>query len=321
MSSHPNDREQLTGAAPSDPLPNAGSSAAGDEIAAGSSRTEASDPREHAVSGPGGQAIAAAAVEQAAVAPGEPEGTAPAGGQAPLPPAGAQPPEDETPEATQTAQAAEQSLSEEPEEALEEDSYVGPVEPIEEIPAAGPPTEQEFRWYILKVQVNREDSIREALQRRVARAGLDAYFGEIVIPTEDVVEFTKSGKKRTVKRKLYPGYIMVSMVLNDDSWFLVRETPGIGDFTGSAGKPTPMDPDEVRRIIRAKEEVGEAGEEARIAIPFSKGDRVRVKEGYFQNFEGDVDTIDSTNGRVTVMIHIFGRATPVELQHWQMERV
>jgi transcriptional antiterminator NusG len=101
----------------------------------------------------------------------------------------------------------------------------------------------------------------------------------------------------------------------------VRETPGIGDFTGSAGKPTPMDPKEVQRILNlgATQEGGEPHVET--AIPFRMGDRVRVKEGYFQNFEGDVESVDEANGRVTVMINIFGRSTPVELEHWQMESV
>lgn len=177
------------------------------------------------------------------------------------------------------------------------------------------------RWYIVKVQVNREDSIRRALERRIKVAGLDDYFGDIVVPTEDVAEFNKSGKRRIVKKKLYPGYIMVNLVLNDDTWFLVRETPGIGDFTGSAGKPTPMEPHEVERIVRTArtEEGGEAS--VKTSIPFKPGDRVRVKEGYFQNFEGDVETIDDANGRVTVMINIFGRSTPVELEHWQVESV
>lgn len=205
----------------------------------------------------------------------------------------------------------------------DDDQYQGEVAPLEEIIEEEQVEDVSFDWYILKVQVNRENSICDALRRRVAREGMDEYFREIVVPTEDVVEFTKSGKKRTVKKKLYPGYIMVNMALTEETWFLVRETSGIGDFTGSAGKPTPMDPEEVRRIIKVKRDEDEESdeEEVRIAIPFNVGDRVRVKEGYFQNFEGDVEAIDSANGRVTVMINIFGRSTPVELQHWQMERV
>ncbi len=177
------------------------------------------------------------------------------------------------------------------------------------------------RWYILKVQVNREESIRRALERRVKMAGLERFFGEIVVPTEDVAEYNKSGKRRIVKKKLYPGYLMIHLALNDDTWFLVRETPGIGDFTGSAGKPTPMADHEVQRIVMASKGV-EAGESpVKTAIPFKSGDRVRVKEGYFENFEGDIESIDEANGRVTVMINIFGRSTPVELEHWQMESI
>lgn len=181
--------------------------------------------------------------------------------------------------------------------------------------------ELEFQWYILKVQVNREESIRRALDRRMKIAQLEDYFGDVVVPTEDVAEFNKSGKRRVVKKKLYPGYLMINMVLNDDTWFLVRETPGIGDFTGSAGKPTPMEPHEVQRIVTTSrgEEEGEAP--VKTAIPYKPGDRIRVKEGYFENFEGDVDTIDEANGRITVMINIFGRSTPVELEHWQVESV
>jgi transcriptional antiterminator NusG len=173
-------------------------------------------------------------------------------------------------------------------------------------------------WYILKVQSNREDSIRDGLKRRVAIAGLDEFFGEIIVPTEKVTEF-KGGKKRVMKRKLYPGYLVVQMEINDDTWFLVRETPGIGDFTGAAGSPTPMLPHEVSRILAKQEE--KTDEAPKLKIAFRSGDRVKINEGTFQNFEGEVESIDETNGRVTVMINIFGRSTPVELEYWQVESV
>lgn len=176
-------------------------------------------------------------------------------------------------------------------------------------------------WYILKVQVNREDSIRDALLRRIKIEGLEEFFGDIIVPTEEVAEFNKSGKRRVVRRKLYPGYILVHMVINDDTWFLVRETPGVGDFTGSAGKPTPMEPRDVERILRLGAAQEERGGQIKTAIPFKAGDRVRVKDGHFQNFEGEVDAIDEANGRITVMINIFNRSTPVELEHWQVESV
>ena len=195
-------------------------------------------------------------------------------------------------------------------------------EPLEFIDESVSDSDLKFDWYILKVQVNREDSIKDALLRRVKMNGLERFFKDIVVPTEDVAEFTKTGKRRIVKKKLYPGYILVNLSVNDDSWFMVRETPGIGDFTGSSGKPTPMDPRDVERILRSSKVIADVEDpNVKTAIPFKHGDRVRVKEGYFQNFEGDVDAIDQANGRVTVMINIFGRSTPVELEHWQIELI
>lgn len=175
------------------------------------------------------------------------------------------------------------------------------------------------QWYILKVAFNREDSIREALEKRIKLSNLKECFGEILVPTEDVVEFTRAGKRRVVKRKLYPGYLMIQMIINDDTWFLVRETPGIGDFTGTYGKPTPMTDADVERIVKLAHPDVDQEQVPKTSIPFRPGDRVRVKEGNFQSLEGDVDRIDEANGRVTVIINIFGRSTPVELDHWQIE--
>ena len=109
------------------------------------------------------------------------------------------------------------------------------------------------------------------------------------------------------------------MEINEETWFLVRETPGIGDFTGSAGKPSPMAASEVNRIVAKQEE--KSAEAPKLKIDVKQGDRVKINEGTFENFEGEVDTIDEANGRVTVMINIFGRSTPVELEYWQIEKV
>jgi transcription termination/antitermination protein NusG len=176
-----------------------------------------------------------------------------------------------------------------------------------------------MRWYIVKVAFNREDTIRDAILKRIALSGIKDQFAEILVPTEDVVEFTRAGKRKVVKRKLYPGYLMIRMSITDESWFLVRETLGVGDFTGAAGKPTPMSDPEVERIIKLVYPDAEEEQALKTTIPFRSGDRVRVKEGNFQNLEGDVDRIDEANGRVTVIISIFGRSTPVELDHWQIE--
>lgn len=212
---------------------------------------------------------------------------------------------------------------EEEEEEEEGDDDVSPIEEFVDGMVADDSEEVEMKWYILKVQVNRENSICDALKRRVKVAGVERFFGEVLVPTEDVREFNKAGKQRITKRKLYPGYIVVNMEINDDSWFLVRETSGIGDFTGAAGKPAPLTPEEVSRIIATtKPEVEEDGEDnIKTAIPFKVGDRVRVKEGYFQNHEGEVSAVDERNGRITVMINIFGRPNPVELDHWHVENV
>lgn len=195
-----------------------------------------------------------------------------------------------------------------------EEEPAAPRGPIELIDTSNEPIDMD--WYILKVQSNRERTITEALQRKVAIEGLERYFGQILVPTEKVTEF-KAGKKKIVERKLWPGYIVVQMHLNDDTWFAVRETAGIGDFTGAAGKPSPMRPEEVAKILQSEEEV--ADETPKLKLKFQPGDKVKIKEGNFENFEGEVHTIDEASGRVTVMISIFGRSTPVEFDYWQVE--
>ena len=200
------------------------------------------------------------------------------------------------------------------------DPFVGDenAKPIEVTSADDAPVVGERHWYILKVQSNREDSIRETLLRRISMQGMDKWFGEVIVPKEQVTEF-KGGKKRVVSRKLYPGYILVNMILNDETWYLVRETGGIGDFTGSAGRPSPMLPQDVAKLLNKSEE--KTDEQPRLKINFKKGDRVKINEGTFENFEGEVEQIDEANGRVTVMLSIFGRSTPVDIEYWQIETV
>jgi transcriptional antiterminator NusG len=211
-------------------------------------------------------------------------------------------------------------------ESLDDDEYIEePEVDYDPNAPAKPPIAEELadeeiqmNWYILKVQSNRERSIAEALERKMRIEGLDRYFDQVIVPTEKVTEF-KGGKKKVVERKLYPGYIVVHMHINDVTWFAVRETSGVGDFTGAGGKPTPMLPHEISRIIQTEEE--ETSESPKLDIKFTSGDKVKVKEGNFENFEGEVSTIDEASGRVTVMINIFGRSTPVELEYWQIEAV
>ncbi|ADG66288.1 transcription termination/antitermination factor NusG [Planctopirus limnophila DSM 3776] len=179
-------------------------------------------------------------------------------------------------------------------------------------------TENAMLWYVLKITSNREKSIRDNLLRRIRQEGLEQFFGEILIPTEKVVE-NKNGKKKVVEHKLYPGYLMVQMILNDDTWYIVRTTGGVGDFTGSAGKPTPMQDHEIARMLQKQEQKQESAAPA-MKIEFAVGDIVKIKEGTFEGFEGPIDSIDEANGKINVLVEIFGRSTPVELEYWQAER-
>ncbi len=187
-------------------------------------------------------------------------------------------------------------------------------------------------WYVLKVQSNREKSIRDSLLRRIKMEGLEADFGDVVIPTEKIVE-TKGGKRKVREQKLFPGYMMIQMRLTDETWYVVLGTSGVGDFTGAGGKPMPMPESEVRRLLGQEtvtEEVVEGeqpsvvkGKESTPLIRFSVsvGEAVKVKEGPFENFEGHVHSLDDHTGKIKVMIEIFGRSTEVELEHWQVEKV
>ncbi len=177
----------------------------------------------------------------------------------------------------------------------------------------------ELVWYVLKVQSSREDTIRDALQKRVKIQGLERYFGQIVVPTEKMTEI-RNNKKRIVERKTYPGYIMVQMELNEKTWFVVRETPGVGDFVGAHGTPTKMTDAEVNQMLHQEEEKTTA-EAPKIKIYVERGDRVKIKDGPFENFEGTVEEVIEGRGLVKVMLIIFNRPTPVDLEYWKVERI
>jgi transcriptional antiterminator NusG len=174
-------------------------------------------------------------------------------------------------------------------------------------------------WYVLKVQSSREDTIRDALTKRVKIQGLQRFFGQIVVPTEKMTEI-RNNKKRIVERKTYPGYIMVQMELNEKTWFVVRETPGVGDFVGAHGTPTKMTDAEVNQMLHQEEEKTTA-EAPKVRIDVERGDRVKIKDGPFENFEGTVEEVIEGRGLVKVMLIIFNRPTPVDLEYWQVERI
>jgi transcriptional antiterminator NusG len=188
---------------------------------------------------------------------------------------------------------------------------------VEAAEATNDSTESGLTWYVLKVQTNRENSIRKSLERRIKREGLDEYFGQIIIPTEKIVE-TKGGKRKVREQKLYPGYIMIQMILNDETWYLVRDTSGVGDFTGAAGKPHPMEESEVERMLGLEEQ--KEDEPTKVKIEFRVGEVVKINAGPFETFEGEIEAIDETTGKISVLIEIFGRPTPVELEYHEVER-
>ena len=173
-------------------------------------------------------------------------------------------------------------------------------------------------WYVVKVQSGREESIKDAIERRVKIEGLEEYFGQIIIPVERVTEM-RNGKRVVRERKLYPGYLMVEVEYNDRILYLFRETSGVGDFVGGSMQhaPPPMSDREVERML------GRQGEHVPgIAHPkpkFDRGDRVKVKDGTFAGMEGEVKEILEAKGLVRVELTIFGRPVPVELEYWQVE--
>jgi transcriptional antiterminator NusG len=173
----------------------------------------------------------------------------------------------------------------------------------------------EMQWYVVRVQSGKEELVQTNLARRVNEAGLEDKIGRVLVLSEKVSEI-RSGSKRVTEKKSYPGYIFIEMILEDDSWFLVRETPGIGDFVGPQMQPIPLGVDEVEKLILEADKVEE---KPKLQINFQVGDGVKIKEGPFQNFDGVVEEVIPDKGLVKVVVTIFGRATPVELEYWQVE--
>jgi transcriptional antiterminator NusG len=198
----------------------------------------------------------------------------------------------------------------------------------EEVAALGAPPEpapppSNTRWYVVKVQSGREESIKEAIERRMKIERLEEFFGEIVIPVERVTELRK-GKRVVKERKLYPGYLMAEVEYNDRILYLFRETSGVGDFVGGTlnRPPPPMSQREVDKMRGYKRGAEGGAEKVIVAKPqFSLGERVKVRDGTFAGMEGEVKEILEALQHVRVELTIFGRPVPVELEYWQVEAV
>ncbi len=210
-----------------------------------------------------------------------------------------------------------------------EDSQVAAEELAEEEKDAHPeiPSEEEaFQegrvWYIIHTYSGHENKVKTNLEHRIASMDAQDLVFRVVVPTEDEIEI-REGQRRTVSRKIFPGYILVQMVeLRDDdpnsnqAWFVVRNTPGVTGFVGSGNRPVPLEDEEVRRILRQMRI-----EEPRVKVGFSMGESVRIVDGPFQDFVGEVDELNLEKGKVKVLVSFFGRETPVELDFLQVERL
>ena len=180
-----------------------------------------------------------------------------------------------------------------------------------------------MRWYVLRVAANKEMQVRDALERKVNEEGLVDIIGRIEVPTEQIKRI-RGGKQTVHRRKLYPGYVFMEMEATTDgkvqerAWFLIKGTSGVGDFIGTEGVPTPMRDTDVAKMLLEAEKPEESPS---IKVEFKKGDQIKIREGAFENFEGVVDSIDAERGIVRVVVTIFGRSTPLDIEYWQIEKI
>jgi transcriptional antiterminator NusG len=180
--------------------------------------------------------------------------------------------------------------------------------------AAEAPARQEGRhWYVIHSYSGYENKVKQNLESRIESMGVHGYIFEVVVPTEEVVEL-RDGRRRTVEQRIFPGYILVDMILNDESWFVVRNTPGVTGFVGSGNLPIPLRQEEADTILRRMEE-----EAPKVKVSFRIGDSVRIVDGPFTDFMGTVDDLNLEKGKVRLLVSFFGRETPVELDFLQVE--
>jgi len=180
-----------------------------------------------------------------------------------------------------------------------------------------------MNWYVLRVASNKEDQVRNSLERKVKIEGMEEQVGRILVPTVRE-KHRRAGVLKITQRKLYPGYVFVEMAceadgsMKEDVWFLFKETTGVGDFIGSKGKPTSMAEHEITAMLAACEKTDDV---LLTGASFSNGEQVKITEGAFEGYEGEVDSVDERRGIVTVVVSIFGRATQLDVEVWQIEKV
>jgi len=184
-------------------------------------------------------------------------------------------------------------------------------------PSVATPSNPNFKWYIIHTYSGFERKVKESLESRVQAFGLQEKIGRVVIPTETVTQI-RGGKKYTSEQMFYPGYVLVEMDLNDDVWHVVKATPRVTGFLGGGQHPAPLSEDEVNQIVNR---VATGRDKPKLKVKFEKNESVRITEGPFANFNGMVDEVNEDRETLKVMVTIFGRSTPVELEFGQVEKV
>jgi transcription termination/antitermination protein NusG len=178
-----------------------------------------------------------------------------------------------------------------------------------------PPQDDGRHWYVIHTYSGYENKVKQNLEHRIDSMEMRDQIFRVIVPTEEEIEI-KNGQRRTVNKKIYPGYVLVQMRMTDDSWYVVRNTPGVTSFVGHGNRPTPLDEDEVKAILKQMEE-----ESPKVRVSYQKGQAVKITDGPFTDFEGIVDAIDHERGRVRVLVSFFGREAPIELDFLQVTRL
>ena len=182
-------------------------------------------------------------------------------------------------------------------------------------------TESEFQaddgrhWYVIHTYSGYENKVKQNLMHRIESMEMQDQIFRVIVPTEEEIEI-KNGQRRTVQKKVFPGYVLVQMRMTDDSWYVVRNTPGVTSFVGHGNRPTPLEDSEVKAILKQMEE-----EAPKVRVSYQVGQAVKITDGPFTDFEGIVDAIDHERGRVRVLVSFFGREAPVELDFLQVTRL
>ncbi len=179
------------------------------------------------------------------------------------------------------------------------------------------PSREDMNWYVVHTYSGFENKAKTALEERIRSLKMQDFFEEVIVPEENVVELVK-GQKKTTKRRFFPGYILIKMVLSDETWHVVKDTPRITGFVGDRVKPIPVPESEVKKMTNR---IAEGQSKPRPRVSFNEGENVRVIEGPFSNFNGTVEEVNADKGKVKVLVSIFGRSTPVELDFIQVEKV